>query len=210
MIVVEDSALLFKNGKSPWKKEIMPIDQVFKDYKKGQKASANELKEAFGTTDPYEIGKRIVQEGELLLSVETLRRLIDEKRRQIASLISRISFDPSSDMPIPQLRVEQAMAQAPISIDPYKDAEEQLKRVISAIRTILPLKVKESLIEVQFAARDVQAGIKMLEELGEIRRRVDSKGGEVTILLAVPEPLRSRVAEKLSKKFGVAVKITYE
>jgi ribosome maturation protein SDO1 len=210
VIVVEDAALSFRNGKSPWKNEIMPIDQIFKDYKKGLRASANELKEVFGTTNPYEIGKRIVAEGELLLSVETLRRLIDERRKQIASLVSKVSLDPSSGMPIPQLRIEQAMAQVPISIEPFKDAEEQLKRVLSAIRPILPLKVKESIMEVQFAPRDVQAGLKALEELGEIRKRVDGKDGEVTVSLAVPELLRSRIAERLSKKFGAAVKITYK
>lgn len=210
VLVFEDAALSFRNGKSAWRNEIMPIGQVFKDYKKGLKASTNELKEVFGTADPYEVGRKIVLEGELLLSVETLRKLIDEKRKHIATLISRMALDPLSNVPIPQLRIEQAMAQASISIDPFKDAEEQVKRVISTIRPIMPLKVKESLLEVQLSPKDAQTGIKMAEELGEVRKQVVGKSGEITILVALPELLRSKMAEKLSRKFGDAVKISYK
>src|SRR5207253_3118575 len=86
---------------------------------------------------------------ELQLTTEQRRQLIDEKRRQIISIISRNAIDPRSGAPHPPLRIEQALEQIRISIDPYKSAEEQAKQVIEDLRPVLPIKMEQMRIAVK-------------------------------------------------------------
>ena len=68
IIVDLDDALKFKKGLSEFIQA--ETEFIFKDIKKGEKASEKELKDAFGTTDVNEIVKKIVKEGEIQTTQE--------------------------------------------------------------------------------------------------------------------------------------------
>ena len=66
--------------------------------------------------------------------------MVDEKRKQIIDYIAKTYVDPRSHLPYPPLRIEQAMADARISIDPQKSADDQIKDIVDGLRGIIPLK----------------------------------------------------------------------
>src|SRR5207244_5097630 len=86
---------------------------------------------------------------ELQITTEQRRQLIEERRRQIVTIISRNAIDPRTRAPHPTLRIEQAMGQVRLSIDPYKSAEEQAKLVLEELRPILPIKLEQMRIAVK-------------------------------------------------------------
>ncbi len=47
-----------KEGKEVNFEELLAAEEIFKDAKKGERASADELRKAFGTDDIFEIAKR--------------------------------------------------------------------------------------------------------------------------------------------------------
>src|SRR6266540_1393929 len=148
ILVKPQPALDYKLGKPIPISQVLMIEEVYSDSGKGTRASEEKLQKHFGTIDAVKVAEEIMKSGELQLTTDQSRQLIDEKRRQIISIISRNAIDPRSGAPHPPLRIEQALEQIRISIDPYKSAEEQAKLGLEYLRPIPHIKLKQSRIAV--------------------------------------------------------------
>lgn len=143
ILVKPRPALSYRLGKTTSVSEVLVTDTIFTDASKGSKASEDNLRKVFGTTDTTKIAEMILRRGTLQLTTEQRRQLTEDKRKRIISFISRQCVDPRTKLPHPPLRVEKAMEQIHYSIDPFKDAREQAKEVIKLMRPILPLKMEQ-------------------------------------------------------------------
>ncbi len=74
-----DLAMELRKGKSIGLDKILATDEVYKDVKKGQRASENEIKKVFGTDDTREVASKIIKEGEIHLTSEYKNKLRLEK-----------------------------------------------------------------------------------------------------------------------------------
>ncbi len=148
ILVDAEKALEFRSGKNLSLNEILAINEVFKDAKKGERVPTETLKKVFGSDDVNEIAKKILKEGEIQIPAELKRKLIEEKKKEIASLISKKFVNPQNNLPHPPQRILNAMEQAGVNIDPFKPAEMQIESVINKIKKILPLKIEESILNV--------------------------------------------------------------
>jgi len=144
---------------------------IFKDARKGEKASEEALKEIFGTLDVGEIALKIIKEGEFQLTTQQRREMMERKRKAIVDHIARSAMDPHTKLPHPRDRIERAMEEAGVHIDAFKPVEEQVKKIITAIRPILPISIENVKIEVkipsQYAGKaygEVVNTAKMLKE----------------------------------------------
>ena len=140
ILVNPDPALNFKFGRNVEISQIVAVDAVYSDANKGLRVPSEKLMKHFKTTDFIQIAEIILRRGDLNLTTDQRRKLVEEKRKQIVSTIARNFVDPRTGLPHPPVRIEQAMAEVRISIDPFKDANEQAKTVIEELRGILPLK----------------------------------------------------------------------
>src|SRR6266550_41547 len=123
ILVKPQPALDYKLGKQVPISQVLLIEEIYSDSSKGTRASEEKLQKYFGSTDPQLIAEEVMKSGELQLTTEQRRQLIEEKRRQIVTIITRNAIDPRTGTPHPPLRIEQAMGQVRLSIDPYKSAE---------------------------------------------------------------------------------------
>ena len=140
ILVHPDPALDFKFGRNVEISQIVAVDEVYSDANKGLRVPAEKLQKHFKTTNFLQIAEIILRKGDLNLTTDQRRRLVEEKRKQIVATIARNFVDPRTGLPHPPLRIEQAMAEIRVSIDPFKDVNEQTKLVIDDLRGILPLK----------------------------------------------------------------------
>ncbi|MEM4590112.1 MAG: ribosome assembly factor SBDS, partial [Candidatus Micrarchaeia archaeon] len=147
-----NAALDFKLGKKKDFNNVLVVEEVFKDAKKGERASGEKVKKAFGTEDVFEIGKRIVLNGDVPITTEQRRQMVEEKRKKIISILARETIDPRTNAPHPPQRIEKAMEEVKINIDPFKPAENQINDVISALRTILPMKIETAVYAIKVPA----------------------------------------------------------
>lgn len=197
VMVNPDKALEYKLGKPIPPSQILVYDTIFRDVSKGERASEEKIRRAFGTTDPLKIVKTILDKGELQLTTEQRRRLIEDKKKQIIAFISKHCVDPRTNLPHPPLRVEQALAQAKVSIDPFKDVEEQAKEVIQALRPILPLKTELALIEVKIPPQYAPATYGTLKSFGSIKREQWLSDGSLLAVIEIPAGLQMTFLEKI-------------
>jgi ribosome maturation protein SDO1 len=197
ILVHPDPALNFKMGRPVELSQILVIDTVFSDASKGMRASDEKLQKTFKTTDGMKIAETILRKGELQLTTEQRHRLVDEKKRGIISFISRNCIDPRTQAPHPPLRIEQAMEQVRVVIDPFKDAEEQAKQVIEALRPILPLKMEKIRIAIKIPPEYAARSIGVVKDYVTITREEWQADGSWVAVVEMPAGVHVSFLEKL-------------
>ncbi|MFI5421415.1 MAG: ribosome assembly factor SBDS, partial [Nitrososphaerales archaeon] len=106
ILVHPDPALDFKFGRKVEVSQIVAVDEVYSDANKGLRVPTEKLAKSFKTTDFLQIAEVILRKGDLNLTTEQRRRLVEEKRKQIVATISRNSVDPRTGLPPPPMRIE--------------------------------------------------------------------------------------------------------
>ena len=139
ILVDPDKGLAYTKGELPEIANVLMIDTIFSDASKGEKPSVSKLEGVFGTSDPLEVARIMFEKGTLQLTAQQRKEMTEQKLRQIINIISRTYVDPSTKLPHPPLRIENALAEARFSVDPFSDAEDQLKDIVDALRPILPM-----------------------------------------------------------------------
>ena len=128
------------------------------------------LLKAFKTEDALIIAEKILRKGDLNLTTEQRRKMVTEKRKQIITFIAKTFVDPRSHLPHPPLRIEQAMSDARVNIDPFKSVEEQVKDIVESLRSIIPLKSENLLLEILVPAQYVAKSYSVLKSTGILKK----------------------------------------
>jgi ribosome maturation protein SDO1 len=165
-----EPALDYKLGKTVPISQVLATEIIFTDAGKGSKASEEKLQEVFGTTDSLKIAEVILKKGTLQLTTDQRKQLVEDKRRQIISFISRECIDPKTNLPHPPLRIEQALKQIHFSIEPSKGVEEQAKDIIKLLRPIIPLKMEKITVEVHVPPEHASKVYGTVKGFGTLKR----------------------------------------
>ncbi len=199
ILVKPQQALDYKLGKAVAVGQLLLIEEIYSDSSKGTRASTEKLEKHFGTTDALKVAEEIMKSGELQLTTEQRHQLIEEKRRQIVSIIVRNAIDPRTGAPHPPLRIEQAMEQIRLSIDPYKTAEEQSKQVIEELRPILPLKLEQMRVAVKVFPEHAARAYNALKSLGTVSREEWQADGSLVAVVEMPAGLYGSFLDRVGK-----------
>jgi ribosome maturation protein SDO1 len=197
ILVHPDPALDFKFGRNVEISQIVAVDEVYSDASKGLRVPSEKLLKRFKTNNFLEIAEEILRRGELNLTTEQRRRLVEDKKRQIISAIARNYVDPRTGLPHPPLRIEQAMAEVRISIDPFRDTNEQIKAVVEELRTILPLKSERVKLLVKVPAQYAAQSYGALKGVGEIQKEEWGANGALTVVIEIPAGVHTTVLDRL-------------
>lgn len=122
--------------------DILEMDEIFQNASKGDKAPDEILLHCFDTTDIVKIAEKVLVKGELNLTADQRQEFFEKKRRQIVTLLAKTCIDPKTRTPHPPLRIENAMKEAKVMIDPSTSAESQLSNIIKELRRILPISME--------------------------------------------------------------------
>ncbi len=198
IIVYPEEAWRFREGREKDVRKVLVYDVIYKDAKKGLRASEEALMKVFGTTDVYKVAEIILKNGEIQLTTEQRRKLIEAKRRQIINFIARNCVDPRTGLPHPPSRIESAMKEAGVRIDPFRDPEEQAQEVIKALRRILPLKVAKALVVVKIPAAYVGKAYGVLIRIGDVKREAWLPDGSWIAEIEIPAGLQPTLIEKVN------------
>ena len=153
ILVDSEMAYALKEGKIVSIGKMLAVNQVFSDGRKGMKVSGADLDAAFSTQDAEKIAVIIIKDGDLQLTTDFRRRKADEKKKQIITLISRGAVDPRTKLPHPPERIENAMEEARVNVDPFKSAESQVADVVKHIKSVVPLSFEEIEVTAEVPAK---------------------------------------------------------
>ncbi|MEM3505113.1 MAG: ribosome assembly factor SBDS, partial [Archaeoglobaceae archaeon] len=172
---------------------------VFKNAKKGERAPAEELQKNFGTTDIREIAKKIILEGEVQITAEQRKEMLEAKKRQIITFISKNAIDPRTGTPHPPARIERALEEARVHIDIFKSVEAQIKDIVKALKPILPLKFEEIEIAIKIPAEYVGKAISALYNFGGVTKEEWQKDGSWICVMKIPAGMYGDLMDLLGR-----------
>ena len=198
ILVDPNLALEFRLGKKKDFSNVLIVEEVFKDAKKGERASSEKLKKCFGTEDVFQIAQRIIKEGEVPITTEQRRTMVEEKKKKIIAMIAREAIDPRTNAPHPPQRIEKAMEEARVHIDPLKPAESQLNDVISALKILLPLKFERAKFAVKIPADVAQRVYGAIKSFG-IQNEEWLSDGSLAVVLEVPAGIQGEIFDRINK-----------
>jgi ribosome maturation protein SDO1 len=197
ILVKPDPALDFKLGKKKDISSILISDEIYSDSSKGTKPSTEKLLKAFKTEDVFEIAEIMLRKGDLNLTTDQRRKMIEEKKKQIVSFIAKTYVDPRSHLPHPPLRIEQALKDGRVTIDPQKNVDEQVNDIVEKLRSIIPLKSEILELEIIIPAQYASQSYSVLKSVGNLKKEDWQNNGSLKAILEIPAGARPNVIDRL-------------
>lgn len=197
LLVKPDPALEYKLGKRADISSLLVSDEIYSDANKGSRASTEKLMKHFKTTDPVEVAKLIMTRGELNLTTDQRRKMVEEKRKQIVAYIHQSFVDPKTHVPHPVMRIEAAMEQARMNIDPHQRAEDQAKDVVDALRAILPLKSEVSKLIVRVPPQYAGQSYSVIKSTGDLKGEEWLSDGSLRVVIEMNAGIRGAFMDRL-------------
>jgi ribosome maturation protein SDO1 len=189
-----------KDGKDVDLSDKLALDQVFKDAKKGDKISEEHLEKIFHTRDLAAIAKEIVLKGEVQVTTEQRHELQAVKHRQIVQTIARNAMNPQTGAPHPAARIEAAMVEAKIHIDPFKPVDVQVQEVLTKLRPLLPIRLDVVRVRIRLPAQHYPRVIGELKGLGRILEEQWMGDGAWSGIIEIPAGIQTELYEKLNAR----------
>ena len=198
ILVDPDLAYLFKSGSKKDIVNMLVAEEIFTDARKFERPTAEALRKAFGTIDIMQIAETILRKGDVQLTTEQKKKMMEEKRRKIVAILARECIDPRTDAPHPPQRIEKAMEESRVHVDPFKDAEAQLNDVIDALRLLLPMKFEKVKIAVRVPAEHAPRAFGILKEYN-MQKEEWQANGSLIVVVEMPAGLQGDFYDKINK-----------
>jgi ribosome maturation protein SDO1 len=193
-----DGTYAFLDGSKKDLKNILVADEIYADAKKGERAKATDVEKVFGTQDMMQILEFMLRKGEVQLTTEQKRKKTAEKRKQIIAILLREAIDPRTKAPHTQIRLENAMEQARIHVEPFKDAREQIDDIVKSLRPVLPMKFEKIKIAVKVPAVFSHKCYGSLKNYG-IKKEQWTKEGDLIVVIEIFAGMQGEIYDKLNK-----------
>ena len=197
ILVKPDPALDYKLGKKKDISSVLVSDDIYTDSSKGTKPSTEKLLKAFKTEDQTEIAQIILKKGDLNLTTDQRRKMVEEKKKQLVEFIAKTYVDPRTHLPHPPLRIEQALKDARVSIDPQKGVDDQVKDIVEKLRSIIPMKSENLSLEITIPAQFASQSYAVLKSVGSLKKEEWQNNGSLKAILEIPAAARPNVIDRL-------------
>ncbi len=200
VLVDPDAVQAIKDGRDVDLTDKLALDQVFKDAKRGDKISEEHLERTFHTRHIPSIAKTIIQKGEVQVTTEQRHKLQAAKLRQIVATIARNAMNPQTGAPHPPARIEAAMAEARIHVDPFRPVDAQVQEVLQKLRPLLPIRFDVAKVKIRLRGSDYPKVVGDLKGLGRIVHEEWLSDGSWSGVLEIPAGVQTELYEKLNAR----------
>ena len=182
---------------------------IFSDAKKGNKASADNIEKVFNTNSIEEIAKIIIIKGDVQLTTEQRHKMQENKKNRIIEKIVKNAMDPKTKAPHPRQRIELAMDEAGVHIDPFKPVSEQVKTTIDALRPLLPLSMEKIRISVKIPSQFIGKAYGVARNYGVLEQEDWQSDGSWIGIIRLPPGMQNDFYDKLNEitKGNISTKI---
>ncbi len=198
VLVDPELAMAIRSGGSADLRNVLAIDKIFKDAKKGDAASEELIRKVFGCAEVSKVAEEIIRKGEVQVTTEQRRKMREQRLKQIVSLIARRAINPQTGMPHPPSRIEAAIAEARVHIDEFKGAEAQLPKIVKELLPILPIKFENRRVEVKIPAVHVGRSQRAVREFGTLKSERWLGDGSWMVVVEIPAGVQAEFFDRLN------------
>ena len=198
ILVDPDLAYMYRVGQKKEINNVLTIEEVFKNFRKGERHTTTSIQKAFGTTDIFAIAERIIRNGEIQLTTDQKRKMLEEKKKQVLAILLRECIDPRTGAPHTMMRLEQALEASRVHIDAFKDAAEQLDEVVKAMRPIIPMKFERVRVAVKVPPSYAQRVYGTIKGYG-IQKEEWARDGSLIAVIDISAGMQGELYERLNR-----------
>jgi len=209
-ILLDPSVMnLIKAGKEVNLIDYMAVEDIFKNASKGTRPAEDKLMEAFGTEDVSIIAQKIIEKGEVQVTSEQRREMLEAKKNKIISYIARNAINPQTKTPHPATRIELALEEAKFHVDPFKSVDSQVNAAMALLRPLIPIKFEKSRVAVKMKGDDYGKCYDDLIGFGVVEKEEWQADGSWIGIIEIPAGIIDELTTKLNNrtKGGVSVKL---
>jgi len=181
-----DGAFALKQGEEVDIEKILAVEDVFENASRGDRPNEQDIENTFKTQDIYKIAREIILHGEIHLTKEQRKKILDDKTRQVISFIAANAINPQTRTPHPPARIEHAMEEAGVHIDPLKSVDDLVMIVMKAIRPIIPIRFEEANIAVMISADYAPKVYGPISKFGKLSKEEWQKDGSWIGVVTIP------------------------
>ena len=179
--------------------DLLAVEEIFKDSKKGDKASEEAMLKIFETTDPIGVSKVILEKGHVQLTAEQKRQMQEDKRRLVINKISREAINPQSGLPHPAQRIENAVNEAKVKFDPFVSVDQQVQTALKAIKPLIPIRFEKVKVAVRLPGSSAGGAYSAIHHFGEILNEEWQQDGSWIGIVEMPGGLQDDFAAKMAE-----------
>ncbi len=190
-----DSAMKLKKGEQVDINEVLKDNAIYTDQKKGMTAGADELNNAFNTTDLHEITKKLVQKGQLEVTQEYRDEALEQKKKQIITFLTRNAVDARTGRPFPPDILESSIKQAGTRID-HQAIEKQIPNILESLKPIIPIKIETKKVKIKIPAQHTGQIYGLLQEYKEKEDWLSN--GDLEVIINIPVGIQTDFYDKLN------------
>ena len=200
-ILLDPAAMdLIKAGKEIDLLEYLAVEDVFNNARKGTRPTEDIIKKAFGTTDIKEVAQKIIAKGEVQITAEQRKEMLEAKKKQIVTYIAANAINPQTKLPHPPLRIELALDEAKFHADPFKPVDKQVEEAMRLLRPLLPIRFEKSKVAIRLKGEDYGRCYDELAHFGIVEREEWQQDGSWIGLMEIPAGLITDLTAKLNSR----------
>lgn len=199
ILVDPDLASDFKRGQDLNVEDILVVEEIFKDAKKGDKSSEEAMMKAFQTTDHVEVAANILKKGQIQLTAQQRKEMQEEKRLKVVTTIAREAINPQTKLPHPVRRIEIAMEEAKVRIDPFKSVDEQVNSTLKAIRVKIPIRFEKVKVAIRVPGDFSGKVYGAIPEFGKTMQEEWQQDGSWVAVVEIPGGMQDNFYQKLNE-----------
>jgi ribosome maturation protein SDO1 len=191
VLVDPDGALALKRGDLVNLEDILAVEDIFENASRGDRSPEEDLKKAFGTLEVLPIAEIIIKKGDISLTAEQRKQFIENKRRQVIEIIARNAINPQTKTPHPPTRIDQAMTEARVNIDPTKSTDELVKIAMKAIRPLIPIRFETVEVAVKIPSAYAPKAYGEVAAFGKLNREAWQNNGSWIGVVEIPAGMQT-------------------
>lgn len=189
-----------KQGKDVNLVDYMAVEDVFSNAKKGTKSAGDKLKNVFGTDNIGKIAEKIIAKGEIQVTAEQRKNMLDAKKRKIIAYIATNTINPQTRLPHPPTRIELALEECKFHVDPIKSVDKQVKEALRLLEPLLPIRLERSRVVIKLKYDDYGKCYNELIQFGTVEKEEWGTDGSWIGILDIPAGIIVDLTAKLNNK----------
>ena len=200
-ILLDPAAMdLIKAGKEIDLMEYLAVEDVFNNARKGTRPTEDIIKKAFGTTDIKEVAQKIIAKGEVQITAEQRKEMLEAKKKQIVTYIAANAINPQTKLPHPPLRIELALDEAKLHADPFKPVDKQVEEAMRLLRPLIPIRFEKTKVAIRLKGDDYGKCYDDLIHFGIVEKEEWQADGSWIGVIEIPAGLITEMTNKLNSK----------
>lgn len=160
-------------------------DEIFHNLKSGEKVAIVDLENIFGTSDMMVVAEKIIREGEVVRTAESMKAGHDAKYKQVVDFLAKNAVSPEG-RPYTSDRIMKALSEAHVNVK-NKPIESQVSEILDQLSKILPIKIEMKKVKLTIPALHTGKAYGIIKEFMVEEKWKDN--GDLEVVVGMPAGL---------------------